>query len=65
MNGADVDDFLSSCSESDAPLGHGDSEDEIVDHFAPGYKNGKALNNSFTGPYTNMGHIHVDKGPNT
>jgi len=32
--------------------------------FVAGYKNGKALNNSFTGPYTNMGHIHVDKGAN-
>ncbi len=34
-------------SEDSLSLGHGDSDDEILDLFAPGYKNGKALNNSF------------------
>lgn len=62
MNGAD--DSMSE-SESSVSLGHGDSEDDNNDLFAPGYKNGKALNNSFNGPYANIGNIHVDKGPNT
>ena len=52
-------------SDSSLGLGHGDSEDDAPDLFAPGYKNGKALNNSFNGPYANIGNIHVDKGPNT
>lgn len=30
-----------------------------------GYGKGKPLNNSFTGPYNNMDHIHVDRGANT
>ncbi len=29
-----------------------------------GYGKGKPLNNSFTGPYNNMDHIHVDRGAN-
>lgn len=29
-----------------------------------GYGKGKPLNNSFTGPYNNMEHIHVDRGAN-
>ena len=30
-----------------------------------GYGKGKPLNNSFSGPYNNMDHIHVDRGANT
>lgn len=30
-----------------------------------GYGRGKPLNNSFTGPYNNMDHIHIDRGANT
>lgn len=30
-----------------------------------GYGKGKPLNNSFSGPYNNMEHIHVDRGANT
>lgn len=30
-----------------------------------GYGKGKPLNNSFTGPYNNMDHIHKDRGANT
>jgi hypothetical protein len=51
-------------SDDDLSLGHGDSDVETEDLFAPGYGTGKALNNSFTGPYTNMDHIHRDKGEN-
>ena len=29
-----------------------------------GYGKGKPLNNSFTGPYSIMDHIHVDRGAN-
>ncbi|CAI2382849.1 unnamed protein product [Moneuplotes crassus] len=29
-----------------------------------GYGKGKPLNNSFTGPYNNMDHIHIDRGAN-
>ena len=29
-----------------------------------GYGKGKPLNNSFTGPYNVMDHIHVDRGAN-
>lgn len=29
-----------------------------------GYGKGKPLNNSFSGPYNNMDHIHVDRGAN-
>lgn len=60
-----ADDSFSNHSDASLSLGHGGSDDEILDLFAPGYKNGKALNNSFHGPYHNIGNIHVDKGPNT
>lgn len=39
-----------------------------LEHFnlfeGGGYGKGKPLNNSFTGPYNNMEHIHVDRGAN-
>ena len=63
MNAADVEDVNSDSGES-LSLGHGDEDHQVENLFAPGYGKGKALNNSFTGPYTNMDHIHTDKGPN-
>ena len=62
VNGADLESVDS--DESDRTLGHGDSDAETEDLFAAGYGKGKALNNSFTGPYSNMDHIHTDRGAN-
>ena len=56
--------FLDESSDS-LSLGHGDSDCEFENLFSGGgYGKGKALNNSFTGPYENMDHIHEDKGAN-
>ena len=62
LNAADIEGLMS--DDDSLSLGHGDSDHERENLFAPGYGKGKALNNSFTGPYTNMDHIHTDKGPN-
>lgn len=61
LNGADVESVGS--DESDRSLGTGGDE-RGVDLFAPGYGKGKALTNSFEGPYANMDHIHTDRGAN-
>ena len=58
------DNELESDSDSDRTLGYGDSDVEREDLFASGYCNGRALNNSFFGPYANMEHIHQDRGRN-
>ncbi len=55
---------FSSDSNDLLSLGHGDSENEYDDLYIGGYCNGKALNNSFSGPYSKMDHIHADRGPN-
>lgn len=60
LNHSDFDD-----EEDSISLGYGDSDNEVEDMFVGGgYGKGKALNNSFTGPYGNMEHIHYDKGQN-
>lgn len=48
--------------ETDDSLELGEERDPYYyrSPFAHGYCNGKALNNSFTGPYSNMDHIHQD-----
>ena len=52
-------------SEKSISLGDGDSDQEIFDLFeGGGYGKGKALNNSFSGPYNNMENVHKDKGHN-
>lgn len=63
-NAADVESLGSISEEDSLSLGYGDSDCEYEDLFATTYGQGKALNNSFTGPYSNMDHIHVDKGRN-
>lgn len=72
LNCADIEDFghnndfFDQDSEESVTLGYGDSDQEDEDLFVGGgYGKGKALNNSFTGPYGNMEHIHYDKGENT
>jgi serine/threonine protein kinase len=60
-NAADVE---SDCSEdSDRSLGPAPRE-RPVNLFAGGYGKGRALTNSFEGPYANMDHIHHDRGAN-
>lgn len=60
----DVDTDFDSSDDDDRSLGHGDSDHEHEDLYAPGFGNGKALNNSYSGPYTNMNHVHNDRGAN-
>jgi serine/threonine protein kinase len=62
----DFDRSVVSDSEESISLGFGDSDQEGNNLFeGGGYGKGKALNNSFSGPYNNMDHIHRDKGENT
>jgi len=61
----DIDTDFDSESDDDRSLGHGDSDHEHEDLYASGFGKGKALNNSYSGPYNNMNHVHVDKGANT
>lgn len=70
QNWADTEDFhrddIFNSSDDSISLGYGDSDREEENLFiGGGYGKGKALNNSFTGPYGNMEHIHYDKGENT
>ena len=62
VNGADYESDGS--EDSEGTLGHGDSDREGDGLFTAGYGKGKALTNSFTGPYSNMDHIHTDRGAN-
>jgi hypothetical protein len=60
--GADVENLIetltNNSSEDSISLGFGDTDEENEDMFlGGGYGKGKALNNSFTGPYGNMDHI--------
>jgi serine/threonine-protein kinase SRPK3 len=69
INCADIEDnpfYLDDFSDEESiSLGYGDSDNEQENLFVGGgYGKGKALNNSFTGPYGNMDHIHFDKGNN-
>lgn len=69
VNRGDVEDFVGQDpfgdSEDSISLGFGDSDYEADNLFeGGGYGKGKALNNSYSGPYNNMEHIHVDKGHN-
>jgi hypothetical protein len=67
LNWADVEDNSENLEnegydEDSISLGYGDSDQEIEDLFeGGGFGKGKALNNSFTGPYGSMDHLSNKK----